>query len=165
MYTSGLVWFGWCVEFVVDINLAMDHLMKTGNSSPLAYYSVMLTYNFFIVSKLQIYVQSNSLETVLTKSNSYKGKITIKPYLSGHQSKTKKKRWHGHNPQCDRRTVGQGETKTAQKSKIIFQNSGFFATQSKDYTLDNMFLKFFGLKRTISAIKFISNMRFITNLW
>ena len=33
MYTSGSVWFGRCIEFVVDINLAMHHLIKTGNSS------------------------------------------------------------------------------------------------------------------------------------
>ena len=33
MYTSGSVWFGICIEFVVDINLAMHHLIKTGNSS------------------------------------------------------------------------------------------------------------------------------------
>ena len=57
--------------------------------------------------------------------------------------------------------MGQGEPKTAQKSNNLCKNSGFLATQSKNYTLDNMFWIFFGLKGTISIFKY---KRFKTNL-
>ena len=54
--------------------------------------------------------------------------------------------------ECDA-AARQGEPKTAQKSKIWCKNSGLFATQSKDYTLDNMFLIFFWIERDYKYIQ------------